>query len=99
MPNNQPPPLVDFNFFSTDRVLRAAVARDGAGWACAQLEEYGRKLGTAEAMEWGSLANEYPPVLRTHDRFGQRRDEVEFHAAWHELMRLAVAEGIHNLPW
>ena len=96
---NQPPPLTDYNLFSSDRVLRQAVAREGAGWACAQLEAYGREAGSAAAMQWGVLANEYPPVLRTHDRYGRRRDEVEFHPAWHDLMRLAVAAGIHNLPW
>ena len=96
---NQPPPLVDYNLFATDRVLREAVAREGAGWACAELEEYGRMAGSAEAIEWGVLANEYPPVLQTHDRYGQRRDEVEFHPAWHHLMRLAVEDGIHNAPW
>ena len=96
---NQPPPLVDYNLFSTDRALREAVAREGAGWACAQIEEYGRKVGTAEAIEWGVLANEHPPVLHTHDRYGHRRDEVEFHPAWHHVMRLAVEYGIHNLPW
>ena len=96
---NQPPPLAGCNLFATDRVLREAVAREGAGWACAELTEYGRKAGSAEAMEWGVLANEYPPVLETHDRYGQRRDEVEFHPAWHNLMRLAVECGIHSLPW
>jgi len=96
---NQPPPLADYNLFATDRVLREAVAREGAGWACAELEEYGRKAGSAEAIEWGVLANEYPPVLQTHDRYGHRRDEVEFHPAWHHLMRLAVEHGIHSLPW
>ncbi len=96
---NQPPPLVDWNPFTTDRALREAVAREGAGWACAQLEDFGTKVGSAPAMEWAALANEYPPVLRTHDRYGRRRDEVEFHPAWHELMRVAVEQGIHNLPW
>jgi putative acyl-CoA dehydrogenase len=96
---NQPPPLADYNFFSSDRALRGAVAREGAAWACAQLEAFGRTLGSPEVMEWGTLANEYPPVLRTHDRYGRRRDEVEFHPAWHNLMRLAVEQGIHNLPW
>src|SRR5689334_19566885 len=96
---NQAPPLADFNMFTADRVLREAVAREGAGWACAGLAEYGRIAGSAEAIEWGVQANEYPPVLQTHDRFGNRRDEVEFHPAWHNLMRLAVEEGIHNLPW
>ena len=96
---NQPPPLTDYNLFSSDRALREAVAREGAGWACASLEAFGRVLGTAEAIEWATLANEYPPVLRTHDRYGRRRDEVEFHPAWRQLMRLAVEQGIHNLPW
>lgn len=96
---NQPPPLADYNLFSTDRALREAVAREGAGWACSSLEAFGRVLGTPEAIEWGTLANEYPPVLRTHDRYGRRRDEVEFHPAWHQLMRLAAEQGIHNLPW
>jgi putative acyl-CoA dehydrogenase len=96
---NQPPALVDFNLFSTDRPLREAVAREGAAWACPRLEEYGAWAGSAEAIEWGVLANEYPPVLRTHDRYGHRRDFVEFHPAWHNLVRTAVEFGIHNLPW
>ena len=96
---NQPPPLVNYNLFTTDRALCAAVAREGAGWACAELEEFGRIVGTAELIEWGRLANEYPPVLHTHDRYGNRRDEVTFHPAWHQLMSLAVAHGMHYLPW
>jgi putative acyl-CoA dehydrogenase len=96
---NQPPPLVDYNLFTSDRALREAVAREGGGWACGALEKLGRRLGTAEAMEWAALANEYPPVLHTHDRYGRRRDEVQFHPAWHNLMRLAVEHGIHSLPW
>ena len=71
---NQPPPLADCNLFSTDPVLRDAVAREGAGWACGRLEEYGRLAGSSEAIEWGVLANEYPPVLQTHDRYGNRRE-------------------------
>ena len=96
---NQPPPLTEYNLFSIDRALREAVAREGAAWACPQLEAFGRMLGSAEAIEWATLANQSPPVLRTHDRYGRRRDEVEFHPAWHNLMRLAVEHGIHNLPW
>jgi len=96
---NQPPPLSGYNLFSTDRALREAVMREGAGWACDRLDAFGRTLGTTEAIECGALANECPPVLRTHDRFGRRRDEVEFHPAWHHLMRLAVQQGIHSLPW
>src|SRR5579862_4764373 len=96
---NQPPPLVDYNLFTTDRTLCESVAREGAGWACAELEEFGRLVGTREAIEWGVAANENPPVLHTHDRYGNRCDQVTFHPAWHELMRLACAHGIHNSPW
>lgn len=96
---NQPPPLADYNPFSIDRALRHAVAREGAGWACAELEQFGRICGSAEAIEWAALANNNPPVLHTHDRFGNRRDEVEFHAAWHNLMRVAMEHRIHSLPW
>ena len=96
---NQPPPLVDYNLFTSDRALREAVSREGGGWACAHLEGLGRRLGTAEVMEWAAQANENPPVLHTYDRYGRRRDEVQFHPAWHNLMRLAVEHGIHNLPW
>ena len=96
---NQPPPLVDYNLFATDRALRSSVAREGAGWACAMLDGFGAKVGSAEVIEWGVLANQHPPVLHTHDRYGNRRDEVEFHPAWHNLMRMAVENRIHNLPW
>ena len=96
---NQPPPLAGIDLFSTDDALAGAVTREGAGWASADLAEYGRKLGSAEVLEWGATANEHPPVLHTHDRYGHRRDEVEFHPAWHHLMRLAVEHGLHSSPW
>jgi putative acyl-CoA dehydrogenase len=96
---NQPPPLTGYNLFSSDRALRSAVAREGAGWACATLDEFGGQVGSAETIEWGVLANRHVPVLHTHDRYGNRRDEVEFHPAWHHLMRMAVEYGLHNLPW
>jgi len=96
---NQPPPLVDYNLFATDCVLSEALAREGADWARTRLEEFGRLVGTEEAIRWGFQANEYPPVLHTHDRFGHRIDEVEFHPAWHELMRLSVEHGLTSLPW
>lgn len=96
---NQPPPLVDYNLFSTDRVLAEALDREGAGWARPRLEEFGRLTGTEEAIRWGFQANENPPVLRTHDRFGHRIDEVEFHPAWHSVMRLSIEHGLASLPW
>ncbi|MBI3681336.1 MAG: acyl-CoA dehydrogenase family protein [Acidobacteria bacterium] len=96
---NQPPALADYNLFTTDQVLAASVRRGGAGWAEPRLEEYGRIMGSEEAIRWGFQANENPPVLHTHDRFGHRRDEVEFHPAWHALMRLSLEHDLHSLPW
>jgi len=96
---NQPPPLVDYDLFGTDRALKEAVVREGADWAMDELGSFGRKLGSAETIEAGRLANAYPPVPRLFDRYGRRIDEVEFHPAWHELMGLAIGEGLHTRPW
>ncbi len=96
---NQPPPLENYNLFTTDRALMEALDREGAGWARRRLEEFGRIVGTEEVIHWGFLANENPPVLHTHDRFGYRVDGVEFHPAWHHLMHLAIEHGLASLPW
>ncbi len=95
---NQPPPLEGWNLFLHDRALRDALSREGAGWAEDRVTTFGAACG-GEPLRWGVLANVNSPVLRTHDRFGHRIDEVEFHPAWHELMRMAVAHGLHALPW
>src|SRR5438552_4407627 len=95
---NQPPPL-EVNLFAADRALQDAVEREGASWARAQLLELGQWAGSRAAQAHAAQANENPPRLRTHDRYGNRVDEVEFHPSWHELMRVAVAHGIHGLPW
>jgi putative acyl-CoA dehydrogenase len=99
MVTNQPPPLVNYNLYSTDAALSEAVRREGADWAEEGLVSLGERLGGEEAIQWGFQANENPPVLKTHDRFGNRRDEVEFHPAWHDLMRLSLETGVHSLPW
>ena len=96
---NQPPPLVDYDLFNTDRAIKEAVVREGAEWALDELGSFGRRLGRAETIEAGRLANAYPPVPRLFDRYGRRIDEVEFHPAWHELMALAIGEGLHTRPW
>src|SRR2546430_10676010 len=77
----------------------AQLRREGAGWAGDGIRELGRLAGSARAQELGRQANENPPRLRTHDRFGHRVDEVEFHPAWHELMTVAVRHGLHGAPW
>ncbi len=97
---NQVPDLYGHGHdLADDPTLLAALRGAGAGWAEPELHELGLLAGTAEAAEWGRLANENPPVLRTHDRYGNRIDEVEFHPAWHELMRTAVSHGLHAAPW
>jgi putative acyl-CoA dehydrogenase len=96
---NQPPPLEGHNVYSTDTALLEGIRREGAGWAESRLESYGEVLGRPETIRLGVLANRFTPELKTHDRFGHRIDEVEFHPAWHELMRLAMANELHNLPW
>ncbi|GIJ31040.1 isovaleryl-CoA dehydrogenase [Micromonospora sediminimaris] len=95
---NQVPPLVGHDT-ADEPALLDALAREGADWATAEVHELGRLAGTEQAVEHGRLANEHPPVLRTHDRYGHRVDEVEFHPSWHELMRTAVAHGLHAAPW
>ncbi len=96
---NQAPPLVGYNLYITDRHLTEAVQREGAAWADGQLRELGAFLGTEDAQRWGFEANENEPVLHTHDRFGNRRDEVVFHPSWHHLMRTSIEHRIHSLPW
>src|SRR5690242_16254943 len=95
---NQPPPLTGHNVFRSDRALVQTLTRD-CSTAFEALTELGAIAGSNEAQEWGRLANEHPPKLRTHDRFGHRIDEVEFHPAYHELMRVATAHGLHAAPW
>ncbi|MCU0277886.1 MAG: acyl-CoA dehydrogenase family protein [Candidatus Nanopelagicales bacterium] len=95
---NQPPELVH-NAFLDDTALREAVSVFGGDPDDVGLVGLGELSGSAKARQWGRLANENPPVLRTHDRYGNRVDEVEFHPAWHELMTVAVEHGLHAAPW
>src|SRR2546423_11338385 len=96
---NQTPPLVNYNLFSTDPLLVAALDREGAAWARSRVEEFGREFGTEEVIRWGFQANENVPALRTHDRVGNRIDEIEFHPAWHNLLTLSIRAGLHSMPW
>ncbi|MPZ80919.1 MAG: DNA alkylation response protein [Actinophytocola sp.] len=95
---NQVPPLVGHDT-ADDPSLLEGLRREGAGWAEDAVHELGRLAGTAQAQEWGRVANENEPVLRTHDRYGNRIDEVEYHPAYHELMTVAVEQGMHAAPW
>jgi putative acyl-CoA dehydrogenase len=95
---NQPPPLVGHDV-AADAALLAGLDREGAGWHAADLRRLGRLAGSEEAQRWGDEANRHEPELRTHDRYGHRIDEVEFHPAWHQLLDVAVSEGLAAAPW
>jgi putative acyl-CoA dehydrogenase len=97
--SNQPPPLEGHNLFTGDRALTEAIEREAPGAALEELAELGSLAGQPEVIALGFEANAHEPELRTHDRFGNRIDEVHFHPAWHELMRHATAHGLHAAPW
>ncbi|HUW80325.1 MAG TPA: acyl-CoA dehydrogenase family protein [Acidocella sp.] len=96
---NQPGELVDFNVFAADAALSAAMRQFGAGWAEGRLLRTGALVGSAHVRDLARAANRYVPELRTHDRFGNRIDEVEFHPSWHELMGLLRKDEVHSLGW
>ncbi|MFF7749593.1 acyl-CoA dehydrogenase family protein [Streptomyces sp. NPDC007971] len=95
---NQPPPLVGYDLFTADRALLEAVGRHTAAEVVDEVRDelsvLGRASGSAQVQEWGVQANEHPPRLRTHDRYGHRIDEVEFHPAWHRLLGKGVGAGL-----
>ncbi|MER6136061.1 acyl-CoA dehydrogenase family protein [Streptomyces sp. NPDC001815] len=95
---NQAPTLAPYDA-AEDTALLEGLRREGAGWAEEDLRRLGRVAGGEEAQEWGEQANRHEPELRTHDRFGNRIDEVGFHPSWHRLMGTAVAEGLAAAPW
>jgi len=84
---------------AADPALLTAVDGQGASWVLPELHEIGELAGSSDVIELARLANEHGPVLRSHDRFGNRIDEVEFHPAWHQLMATAVGHGMHAAPW
>lgn len=96
---NQPPVLEGIDIFSGDRALADAVARAGVGMHVDRLRALGERCGSAEAIEWGAEANRVLPVLETHDRFGHRSEQVRFHPAYHELMRLGLESGFASAAW
>ncbi|GAA2236350.1 acyl-CoA dehydrogenase family protein [Streptomyces indiaensis] len=95
---NQVPPLVGYDVFSADRSLTDAVDRhldpELRDDVLGELAALGRASGSAQVQEWGRLANENPPRLLTHDRYGNRVDEVEFHPSWHRLLGKGVSAGL-----
>ncbi|MFF3874804.1 acyl-CoA dehydrogenase family protein [Streptomyces sp. NPDC001978] len=95
---NQPPPLVGYDVFTSDRALVEAVERHTAPGLLDEVRDelsvLGRSAGSAQVQEWGVQANENPPRLRTHDRYGHRIDEVDFHPAWHRLLGKGISASL-----
>jgi len=96
---NQPPPLQPINLFDVDLALREALEREGGGWGVDRAREAGEVAGSVETREHSRRAERNLPILRTHDRFGNRIDEVELDPSWHWLLRGAIEREIHSLPW
>jgi putative acyl-CoA dehydrogenase len=96
---NQSPPFEDVNLYTSDRALVEAVNREGGGHAAKRLAAFGAICGSAEALQLGRIANEYPPRLKSFDGKGRRLDMVEFHPAYHECMELSIKEGLHCSAW
>ena len=96
---NQPPPFAGYNAWSGDAILRATVAREGAGWIADRAMAMGQLVGSERMRTLAELANRFTPQLRSHDRYGNRIDAVEFHPAYHELMGLAFGAGLHSVAW
>jgi putative acyl-CoA dehydrogenase len=96
---NQSPPFEDVNLFALDRPLAESVAVNGGASAQQELSEFGEHWGSAAMAARGRVANENTPKLRTFDARGNRRDEVEFHPAYHELMARSAHAGVHNSTW
>jgi len=95
---NQPPPLAGYNAFDSDTPLREALDREGGDWGAERCRKFGAWAG-GDLIEAGFQANENPPKLKTHDRYGHRIDEVEFHPAYHRAMATSIQHELHALPW
>ena len=96
---NQPAPLAGYNLFRTHHALRDALAFNAPQLDLGPLDTLGGAVGTPEMQTHARLANTNAPALHTHDRFGRRIDEVEFHPSYHALMTAAVGAGLHGTPW
>lgn len=96
---NLPQPLENYNLYSSDVALQQAAQREGAADRSTTLQQFGALTGSADVIKWGFQANKVKPEFRTHDRYGRRVDEVEFHPAYHQLMKTSIENGLHAIPW
>ena len=96
---NQPEPLQDYNLFAGNRALQDALRLNAPQLETGELHQLGTVLGSGGMQAHARLANVHGPQLRSHDRFGRRVDEVEFHPSYHVLMQMATGAGLHGSPW
>jgi putative acyl-CoA dehydrogenase len=96
---NQAPPLQPVNLFDLDIALQEGLEREGGDWGVDRAREAGGVAGSVEALEHGRRAERNLPLLRTHDRYGNRIDQVELDPSWHWLLRGAIEREVHSLPW
>lgn len=98
-PDNQPPELKDYNLYTSDPVLRRAVARGNAQWRDAELVRQGAEYGAEATLRAAEDANQHEPELQALSPRGERMDQVKFHPSWHTMMAMARRNGIANLPF
>jgi putative acyl-CoA dehydrogenase len=96
---NQAPPIVPYDVFGADLPLSEALEREGGGWGVDRLRDAGELAGSPEALEHSERSERNEPILRTHDRYGNRIDEVELDPSWHWCLRQAIEREMHCLPW
>jgi putative acyl-CoA dehydrogenase len=96
---NQPPPLVDHNAFEADVALGEALIREGGEWGLDRVRDFGAVVASAEALDHAKRAQRNIPVLKTHDRYGNRVDEIDYDPSMHWMLRLGVEREINSLPW
>jgi putative acyl-CoA dehydrogenase len=96
---NQPPPLAPYNVFEADVALREAIEREGGGWGVDRLRDAGELAGSPAAIAHSERSERNEPILRSHDRYGNRVDAVELDPSWHWLLRQAIERECHGLPW
>ena len=96
---NQAPPIAPYNVFEADLPLGEALAREGGGWGVDRLRDTGELAGSPEAIDHANRAERNEPILRTHNRYGNRIDQVELDPSWHWSLRQAIEREIHCLSW
>lgn len=97
--SNQVPPLLDVNLFELDHALQEGLEREGGAWGVDRARDIGAVAGSTEAHSHLRRAERNEPILRTHDRYGHRVDEVELDPSWHWLLRGGIEREVHALPW